>query len=135
MKEMVYTENRHTPEILDKGEYRGVEYVVISLGTHPTAYVENVAKAADEDDKRISNVSAHGGFTYYGPDYWNPNKTHDTTYLGWDYAHAGDFVGWHSHCAYWIGEKHWLTEEIVVECKRVIDQLLNLIEFENNQKK
>lgn len=135
MKEMVYTETRHTPEILDENTYRGVKYVILSLGTHPTAYVENIVKAAEEDDKRISNVSVHGDFTYCGPDYWNSNRVSDTIYLGWDYAHAGDFFGWHTHCAYWSDEKQWSTEEIVVECKRVIDQLLNLIEFENNQKK
>lgn len=135
MKEMIYTENRHAPEILDESEYRGVKYVVLSLGTHPTAYVENIIKVDDYADERLHGIYIHGGFTYLGADYWNVNKTHDTEYLGWDYAHAGDYVGWHAHCTYWAEDVQWVTEAIVVECKRVIDQLLNLIEFENNQKK
>lgn len=133
MKEMIYTENRHTPEILDKGEYRGVEYVVISLGTHPTAYVKNIIKVSDYTDERFCGIYVHGGVTYLGDAYWTDLecKIPDTKYLGWDYAHAGDYVGWHDHCT---GEDiKWTTEEIVVECKRVIDQLLNLVEFENNQ--
>lgn len=39
MKEMVYKE-RSNPEILDEGYYKQYHYAIVSLGSHPCAYVE-----------------------------------------------------------------------------------------------
>ena len=39
MKEMVYS-STHTKEVLHSGEYKGYKFCILTLGTHPTAYVE-----------------------------------------------------------------------------------------------
>ena len=38
MKEMVYSKTRIV-EVLDRGTYKDYDYVILSLGTHPCAYV------------------------------------------------------------------------------------------------
>lgn len=41
MKKMVYQAERVGVEVLHNGEYKGYKFAILSLGTHPTAYVEN----------------------------------------------------------------------------------------------
>ena len=40
MQEMIYQENRIPPVRIADGVYRGVPFYVLSLGTHPCAYVD-----------------------------------------------------------------------------------------------
>ena len=101
-QEMIY---QSTPTIhqLVRGKYKGYEYVVYSMGTHPTAYI-----AIEE------------GSPLYGQSTWDLNGSaltqnvrQELTYsksrlpgenttlkssskdkkwwIGWDYAHAGDY--------------------------------------------
>lgn len=37
-KPMIYTDKRQIIT-LDEGTYKGIDYLILSLGTHPTAYV------------------------------------------------------------------------------------------------
>ena len=51
MKEMIYS-NEHKREVLDKGyinegEYT-FEYIILNLGTHPTAYISIPQKCTDK---------------------------------------------------------------------------------------
>lgn len=61
MKEMTYSKYR-TKEVLYEGEYKGHKFVILSLGNHPTAYVEDKIGAVDYDDIRLDDVEVHGGF-------------------------------------------------------------------------
>ena len=49
-------------------------------------------------------------------------------FIGWDYAHYEDFDGYGMMYPSELqsGGKHWTTEEIVDECKNVIDQIEGL---------
>ena len=66
MKEMVYSSDPNADrEILDEGYAHGYHYCIVSLGSHPCAYVE-IPKGHPYyglDYEKIK-VSCHGGLTY-----------------------------------------------------------------------
>ena len=126
MKEMIYG-RRKKIEILDSGTYKGHKYAILNLGSHPTAYVENKIGVTGYHNDILDDVDVHGGFTYLGNAYWDEEGKDKSNYLGWDYAHFGDFcfVGIFNENA-----KQYTTEEIFDEVKNVIDQLVKLEEKE-----
>ena len=114
MKEMKYS-NKYQRELLERGVYEGYEYFVISFGTHPCGYVKLNGNRNDFD------VSCHGGITYReGYLKLSDNETLKGNFIGWDYAHFGDYMGYDEE---WCGGVRYTTEEIVNECKYVIRQL------------
>lgn len=95
IKPMEYTARRFEPTALATGEYRGLKFYVVSLGTHPCAYV-NVAKTRfdgmSDDEMNDAGIECHGGFTY-------AESTLRVTdekgwFVGWDYAHCEDWSGY-----------------------------------------
>lgn len=125
--EMEYTERRFPkPIVLAEGEYEGFGYIVLSLGTHPCAYV-NVGHTSlnglhyDEVEK-LGDTGAHGGLTY------SNRKVHGTDvegwWLGWDYSHYGDRYG--AGDMYLPGDSY-TTAEIEFQCRDVIDNLGKLV--------
>lgn len=126
MKEMVY-ENRKKSEVLYSGEYKGHKFAILSLGSHPTAYVENKMAITDYYDCRLDNVCVHGGFTYCDNGYWG-RKSKETSWLGWDYAHCNDY--YYSDTP-WDG-KQWTTAEIYDEVKSVINQIITVEEYNDS---
>ena len=130
MKPMIYSAERKK-ELLCEGEYKGHKFVILSLGNHPTAYVEDKIGAIDYYDIRLDDVEVHGGFTFCGGGHWSEESA-KTRWLGWDYAHAGDFAGYYEECEHvYYESKQWTTPEIYEEVKRVIDQLIE-VEAKNN---
>lgn len=120
LKEMSYSRNGDICEVLAEGEYKGHKYVVRSYGTHPCAYVSVAGKKAINTD----DIICHGEVTYYKDHLPMSEASDDIWWIGWDYAHSGDRLGWHEyfpHC-----EKSWTTKEIEQECLKVIDQLEEL---------
>ena len=87
MKEMIY-KNKGERELLEKGIYKNHEYYVLSLGTHPCGYV----KLNGENGCIAEGVCCHGGITYH-ENYLeiSQNETIKGDFIGWDYAHYGDF--------------------------------------------
>ena len=126
-KEMVYKADNSVREVLLSGIYEGRRFCIMSLGTHPTAYVSmRGLEPKDYDSEYYNDIDVHCGFTFCSKSYWDEDKYN--TYLGWDYAHAGDYY------AYALGidrsGKIWTTEAIFTEVKFVIHQLnLKLIEY------
>ena len=121
MKEMIYGYDREK-EILYKGEYRGRKFAIVSMGIHPNAYVElkekEVQKSKSYDDY---DLDVHGGFTYLGNAHWDEEDK--LTYIGWDYAHYGDYSGlWEEFHPINFYARKWTTEEIFREVKNVIEQ-------------
>ena len=136
VKEMIYKERMMKAELLANDTYKRYEYVVLSLGTHPCAYV-----VLDDDDKLFGmdydeihenyDVYCHCGLTY-SEDYLSflefSNKyrcdvkigIHNKWVIGWDYAHYGDYAGYCDE----LGGKKWSTAEMIGECKEFIDQLI-----------
>jgi hypothetical protein len=115
MKEMIYKPKREI-EVLDRGVYKEHEYFVISLGTHPCAYV----KLNGENPQIAENVSCHGGVTY-NRDYLMLSNDEKLigNFIGWDYAHLNDRWG-DTFCGY-----EYTTGEMVIECREVIDELVD----------
>ena len=127
MKEMVYSKMRNV-EILDRGIYKDYDYVILSLGTHPCAYVR-----IPEDhpyygkDYNNCDIDCHWGLTYGSPYLRTSNDTQEIGWwIGWDYAHSGDYMDYGYEIGMNDGDKKWTTDEIVRECKRVINQIIKL---------
>lgn len=120
-KPMEYSAELKT-EVLHEGMYRGYQYYVLSMGTHPTAYVEIpedhkfYGKSYDDID-----IKVHGGLTY-SSDHLQDIKE-DTWIIGWDYAHTGDYLGMLPDYAN-VGYKKWTTREMVEEAINVIEQII-----------
>lgn len=122
MKEMVYSRNR-SMEVLYSGIYEGHKFAIISLGTHPTAYVEcKLGNCSSYNDNRLDNVKVPFGFTFLGCPYWSSESD---LFLGWDYAHFCDFAGYEMSFPERLrtNGKKWTTAEIFEEVKSVIEQL------------
>ena len=124
MKEMIYSLGRKI-EILHAGNYKGFDFCIMNLGTHPTAYVRlsedhnYYNKHYDEID-----IDCHYGLTFGKVATFNEIEGY---WIGWDYAHCGDYVG---HNIRFKGtdldgerDKKWTTQEIYEEVKNVIEQL------------
>ena len=64
MKEMIY-KDMSTPEILDEGHYKQYHYAIVSLGSHPCAYVE-LPENHQFYEKFYDDIpiECHGGLTY-----------------------------------------------------------------------
>lgn len=114
MKKMIYKPIRKE-ELLDRGIYKNHEYFVISMGTHPCAYV----KLNSENPKMAENVPCHGGVTYNRNYLMIPNEEKlNGKFIGWDYAHLNDRWG-DEFSGY-----EYTTGEMVADCREVIDWLV-----------
>lgn len=131
-KEMKYGKERII-ELLCNDKYKTYNYYILNLGTHPTAYVE-IPKGhklfginyMDIED----SIDVHGGLTYSDNELMGIKS--ENWFIGWDYAHCGDYCGYEEDMPESIRTygKKWTTEEIIEECKNAIDQI---IEFENKE--
>lgn len=121
MEPMIYQKERDL-KILYQGIYNGYKFKIISLGTHPCAYVM-IPKGHLYYGKQYDDIDleCHYGITFSGKlkgdkiNWW----------IGWDYTHSGDF---YFHKISLVGsgsnDKKWTTEEIFEEVKEVIDNLI-----------
>ena len=109
MKEMVYTKERSKFEVLDEGYENNVKYIIISLGTHPVAYlgIPLTHPLANKDYDNIP-LSVHGGLTF-GREGDGEYLPKDYFWYGWDYAHCDDYVGYYGNES---EGKRWTTREI-----------------------
>ena len=139
-KEMEYTGKIGTKELLYRGNYEGYNYYILNLGTHPTAYVEipknhkyfGVPYYDIED-----TIYTHGGLTFSSDNLILDNTTRlvNSWFIGWDYAHAGDYVkfmfpnGTKMPCN--ENDTKYTTDDIIIDCGIVIAQLVK-IEKEQN---
>ena len=123
-KPMVYQAERKI-EILCEGTYKGYQFYILNLGTHPTAYVEipKESKLFHKGYMEIDDINVHGGLTY-AEDHLQDIKE-DTWFIGWDYAHAGDYLGFEAilPSQLRLNEKKWTTEEIFDDVVSVIEQI------------
>lgn len=134
MKEMEYNGSGKSEllymEFFDDGTALAV---VNTRGMHPCAYItfkgiEEVESYDDfyfkeENDDEYFDV--HGGFTFLGT--LNQLIFSDITWLGWDYAHSGDFVHHgkfieSAGCGiiHYDEEKKYTTQELVDEATEAL---------------
>lgn len=125
MKEMIY-ESTKKRELLYNDIYRGYHFYIISYGTHPCCYVEipSKSKIFKMSYLDIESIDVHGGLTY-SSDYLCigiNTVLNNSWFIGWDYAHLGDYIGYFDY----IGDKKWTTNEMIEECKNVINQIIDI---------
>lgn len=128
MLEMEYLPERIEPLILHKGEINGYKFKIISLGTHPVAYVcipkDHPARGKHYDKIQIE---CHGGLTFSnsGKNYVADSK--NEWWIGWDYHHYNDYSGIYSNFESWplhyLQSIKYSTEIILAEVEDVIEQL------------
>ena len=125
-REMEYQKDRKV-ELLCEDKYKGYNYYILNLGTHPTAYVEipknNKLYGKEYED---INIMVHGGFTYSRNELMGIQS--ENWFIGWDYAHGGDFLGYDIlfNFGYKSNNKKWTTKEMIEECQNVINQIVDL---------
>ena len=131
IKPMIYQKDRKM-ELLHKGEYKGYNFYILNLGTHPTAYIEipKEHKLYGKDYNEIYemgyDIDVHGGLTYSDDELMCVKS--ENWFIGWDYAHCDDYAGYYEedflrHLSEMRKLKKWTTEEIIEECKSAINQI------------
>lgn len=129
MLEMKYCEKRFKEaKVLENERYKGFKYYVISWGTHPCAYINVTDTIFEGLDDWTCNIDlpCHGGITY--SDIGIVTITRCGRYIGWDYAHYGDYSGRCVTMSYIEMGKRWTTKEIIAECEQTIDKLIEIEE-------
>lgn len=125
IKPMIYDKNRsERAEQIAGGTYKNFDYYVLNLKTHPTAYVDVTNSPLNGVFYDDIDISCHGGLTYSEKSLRTVDKK--GWFIGWDYGHYGDYMdyGDTSLNTLFSDDKKWTTEEIVEECKNVIDQII-----------
>ena len=144
MKEMEYKSesisDNNPPVLLCHATYKAYEYYVLSMHSHPCAYVvihgnnELYGKSGEELDELIS---CHGGVTYAEPYLGNKQqfigKNEGKWVIGWDYHHCDDYSGYFNNFTPISGDSEayghkYTTLEIINEIHDVIQQLIDLEE-------
>ena len=126
MEEMVYSRN-NIRKVLAHERYKGYEFVILNLGTHPTAYVNvPVGHPAYGKNYNELDIYVHGGLTY-GSDYLVIDTDElNGWWIGWDYAHYDDYHGFETSLPVYLRDhgKKWTTGEILSDVVDVIEQLI-----------
>lgn len=136
---MVYTKaitQQGNNGVIAQGTYKGLNYYVKNIeGMHPTAYIElsqkfrlyNDAYELEKYEGKVS-IECHGGVTYVSQTLRGVDNDGERNhrFVGWDYGHCTDFSGYYIGSERFSEKKKWTTEEIIEECKEVIEQILNL---------
>lgn len=119
-------EDLKIPMLVNAGKYKGYSYYILTMGTHPTAYV-NVPKKSKYYGKfylDIDDIVVHGGLTYSDDRLCIKEGVFEGWFIGWDYNHWGDFNILLSRFGSSRYEKMWTVEEITEDCHSVIDQII-----------
>lgn len=110
-------------DLLGTGEYKGYKFYILSLGSHPTAYVElpKTHRLYNEhyiESYAYDDIDVHGGIIYTEDRLILPNEELKGWFVGWDYNHYNDY-----NSIYNTRGKRWTTSEIYEDVKKVIEQL------------
>ena len=113
------------PERVADGFYRGFHFYILTMGSHPCAYID-----VGHSEFLAGEINCHGGITY-GDDILAtvPEKSY---FIGWDYAHYNDFLTFNDRLAKEYGEPYrahkYTLSEIIKECVNVIDQIIDFLQ-------
>lgn len=125
IKPMIYDKNRsEKAEQIAAGTYKNFDYYVLNLKTHPTAYIDVTDSPLNGVFYDNIDISCHGDLTYSELTLNTVDKK--GWFIGWDYAHYGDYMDYENATLnnMFLDKKKWTTEEIVEECKNVINQIV-----------
>ena len=120
MREMIYLPIMTPPTLLLGDSYKELDFKIMSLGTHPCAYIcIPFGHQIYQVHYSKLDIPCHGGLTYSKFDKYR------RWWIGWDYAHCDDYTG-HDEILPLdnFPRKQWTTREIYQEIKDVIDNVL-----------
>lgn len=120
MNSKLYSKKRFT-ECLYSDEYKGYKCAIVTIGTHPCAYVECKNTTLRYFDLLKSEVIAKRGVTYTGPGYWGWGSD-KLRWIGWAYCYMGDYCEAYPS----MFDKKWTLKEIHADIRQVIDVLITL---------
>jgi len=128
LKRMVYSKTaKKIPQVLFEGFVNFHKVKILNLGTHPCAYI-GVPKGNyfyGMDYNTLDRyISAHGGLTFSELGNGKPLDK-DYFWFGWDYAHAGDYMGYSSD----EKEHKWTTKDIYDHCKWATEDFCKVTKF------
>lgn len=123
-KQMEYTTDNKM-EILCEGKYKGYQFYILSFGSHPTAYVEIPIESFlfGKGYNKI-DIEVHGGLTFADSSLIGNKK--NSWFIGWDYAHCTDYIGYDIDFEFNRSAKKWTTEEIFEDVVSVIEQIIKI---------
>lgn len=132
MKEMIYDPAIKDVILLDNGIYKNFEYYIVNRGgEYPLAYIKvpDDLKISCEDYFEIDLDSPHEDLTFgcendIPPMLEEIDGVTKGNYLGWDYAHCDDWLGYYNPDSFMPGKK-WTTEEILEQVKNTIEEMKN----------
>lgn len=137
IKPMKYQKRMHPPELLYNDIYEGMHYYIVSMGTHPCAYIE--IPLNNQLIKMLELLAFEylaGNEITYRENYLRISEgtiidsTGYDLFIGWDHAHSTDYVGFMESelsSLFDYSDLHkWTTEEMIEECKQAIDELLGI---------
>ena len=141
IKPMKYQRRMHPPELLYNGIYEGMHYYIVSMGTHPCAYIEIPLKNQLIKMPELLAIDYLAGNNItYREAYLNTSEgtiidSHDRAmFIGWDHVHSSDYTGFMeskiSSLFDYSAFHKWTTEEMIEECKQAIDELLGIWRLE-----
>ena len=106
--------------MIGSGEWLGFKFYIVSVGSHPNAYIE----LNNDEIKKPWDciIDVHGGITYQEESCHFPFKEmKGKPMIGWDYAHCEDF---YISLRGPVAGKKWTSDEIVDECVSAIEQII-----------
>lgn len=126
MAKMVYELHQINPKIIAKGNFFGYDFYVLNLGTHPCCYVRiPVGHKYYDVDYNDVPVYCHGGLTYGERHLFD--LTDEDYFIGWDYAHAGDFTGYDMKFGFGSEDHRYTTKELVLDCLEAIRDFVKIL--------
>ena len=122
----IVSKNDQKCDIVYRGEYLGIEFMIVDYGTHPCAYIKNPT-----DDKDIGDgILVHGGITFSGnitDTLLGEVSNSSGMWLGWDYCHGGDYYAQESPLFVFPSDRYahkYTTEEVYQDVQSAIRQLI-----------
>lgn len=123
--QMYYQDNLKGYLLLYKDNYKGYNFYIVSYGAYPCTYIgiPKGNKYYGVSFSEVKDLNVHGGLTYSGVLLPHDERFTDYWYIGWDYAHAGDYVGYLDD-KFMIDYHKYSTEELINDCIVGIDDLI-----------
>lgn len=121
--EMNYSRETRYVGPLAVGCIDGVEWIILNLGTHPCTYLNVEGTKYENIHYDEIPLSVHGGLTFSGKLDCHP----DGRWIGWDYAHCGDYMRFNYAC----DGHRWTTDELIKEAEEAAKKLSELLKSDN----
>lgn len=131
----VYVPDSNYRKVLLHKTYKGIPFYILSLGSHPTCYIDlknTTLDGIDYGNDILEDIEVHFGFTYSADHLWISNEESiDGWFLGWDYAHCNDFfLRPDSRNIY---GKRYNIVDLFMEVVKVIDQIKRIEEMRKDE--